>query len=100
MAERPVEQLTLRQMFTEAQRHSRELIDHLEKGFLPKTHGLLKLVRGRAGDPTIEEVEDVTVYHAAEQLRLSEEFTAQLYARLNQLFTAIGTSVNEIVEGV
>lgn len=100
MDDRPVEQLTLRQMFTEAERHSRELIDHLEKGFLPKAHSLLKLVRGGAADLTVDEVEDVTVYHSADQLLQSEQFTQKLYQRLDELFTAIRASVREIVEGV
>ncbi len=100
MGDRPVEQLTLRQMFTEAERHSRELIDHLEKGFLPKAHSVLKLVRGRASDLSVHEVEDVTVYHSADQLLQSEQFTQQLFQRLDKLFAAIGVSVNNIVEGV
>ncbi len=100
MEDRPIEQLTLRQMFTEAERHSRELIDHLEKGFLPKSHELLKLVRGGTSDPALDEVQDVTVYHSAEQLQQSDEFTQNLYRRLEKLFAAIGESVNHIVDGV
>ncbi|GAB4138079.1 MAG: hypothetical protein Tsb009_05990 [Planctomycetaceae bacterium] len=99
MADRPVDELTLREVFTEAERHSREMIDHLEKGFLPKSHSVLKLVRNEGTEPELGDVEDITIYNTAERLLKSEEFSEQIYSRLETLMIRIDSDITEIVSG-
>jgi len=40
MAERRIEDMPLRDVFTEAEQLARDLVDHLENGFLPKASWL------------------------------------------------------------
>ena len=49
MAERRVEDMPLRDVFTEVEQLARELVDHLENGFLPKANGLRELVEVAIG---------------------------------------------------
>jgi hypothetical protein len=98
MVGRPIEQLTLREMFTEAERLTRELIEHLDQGFLPKSHELARLVRPINGEPPgLNDLEDVTVRTQAARLLESEAFTEQVYAGLDEYSRAIDASVTRIL---
>lgn len=98
MVGRPIEQQTLREMFTEAERLTRELIEHLDQGFLPKSHELARLVRPINGEPPgLNDLEDVTVRTQAGRLLESEAFTEQVYASLDQYSRAIDASVTRIL---
>lgn len=100
MIERPVEQLTVRELFTEAERLTRELVDHLEKAFSPRTHNLLRLVRPPK-DPheDVPFVEDGVIRNHAAQILESERFTEQLYDKLHRYCQAIDKKVTTIVTG-
>lgn len=101
MIERPVEQLTVRELFTEAERLTRELVDHLENGFSPKTHNLLRLVRPPK-DPHHDDgpfVEDGVIRTHAAQILESERFTEQLYDKLLRHCQEIDRKVTTIVTG-
>jgi len=98
MVERPIAQLTLREMFIDAERLTRELIEHLDQGFLPKTHELARLVRPINGEPPgLNELEDVTVRTQAATLLESEAFTEAIFQRLGQYSRAIDHSVSRIL---
>ena len=97
MEERPIEQLTLRQLFTEASRQSRDVINHLEQGFLPKVYSLVKLLPKNASDSQLSEIEDVTVYNSAQNVLQSEQFTHQQHQNLEKLLTAIDAAANQLV---
>lgn len=96
MAERAVDDLTLRELFSDAQRLTRELIEHLDQGFLPKTRALMRLVGSKAGDPEYDQIEDLTVRNHSGDLLKSEDFTEQLYDRLEQYYEAIDRNVTRI----
>ena len=99
MAERPVGQLTLREKFKAAEKLSRELTEHLEQGFIPKVHELMRLVEplrtgGFAGD-----VQDVTVRNHSSAALESENYTDQLCQKLEELCSGIQRDVSRIVSG-
>ena len=98
MLGRPVEQLTLRELFIDAERLTRELIEHVEQGFLPKAHSLEKLVRVGLEENALDDVRDVTVRNRASELLESEKFTGELCERAEKYFAAIDASVNRILE--
>ena len=99
MAERPLEQLTLSDKFVDAERMARELIDHLDRGFLPRTRELQKLVEPSEGYAINDEVEDLTVrIHAARVLE-SDLFTEELYAKLERYCRSINADVSRIMTG-
>jgi hypothetical protein len=98
MVGRPIEQQTLREKFVDAERLSRELIEHLDQGFLPKALELARLVRPINGEPPgLHDLEDVTVRTQAARLLESEAFTDQVYESLQVYCTAIDNAVSKIV---
>ena len=100
MADRPVEQLTLREMFTDAERMTRELIEHLDQGFIPKANELGRAIRPIEDDPDRStNIEDVTIRNYAVRLLESEDFTDQLYDKIAEYCVGIDASVSRIVTG-
>jgi hypothetical protein len=99
MIDRPLEQITVREMFTEAERLTRELSDHLENGFLPKVHNLLRLVRPNPQHVDVVNVEDRVIRTHASVVLESERFTEQLYDRLQRFCEGIDQKVERIVSG-
>lgn len=98
MDDRPLESLTLREKLIEAEKLSRELIDHLERGFIPKAHELRRLAR-RANEPEHQdEVKDVTVRSTVDQVLQSDDYTRQLCQRAGQLLAGIDRDVSGIFE--
>ncbi len=97
MVERPIQQLTLREMLVEAERLSRELIEHLDQGFVPRCHELSRLVRPINGEPPdVRALEDVTVRTQAARILDSETFTESIFDKLAQYCRAIDEAVNRI----
>lgn len=78
---------------------ARELIDHLERGFLPKTRELQKLVEPPEGQPLNEEVEDLTVRIHAARLLESDLFSEELYDKLERYCASIHADVSRIMSG-
>jgi hypothetical protein len=99
MAERDVNNLTLRELFNSAERLTRELIEHLEQGFLFKSRSLARLVAATPGEPEYEQIEDLTIRNQVDDLLKSEDFTEQLYRRLEQYYRAIDENVTRISTG-
>ena len=98
MVERPTGQLTLREMFVEAERLTRELIEHIDQGFLPKTHELARLIRPIHGDPPgLDVLEDVTVRTQASRLLETEAYTEEMFTRLGEFCRTIDSSVSRIL---
>ncbi|MBW3538777.1 MAG: hypothetical protein KY476_00755 [Planctomycetes bacterium] len=91
--------LTLSDRFIHAERMTRELIDHLERGFLPRTRELRKLVNLADPDYEFDEVEDITVRNDAGKLLESDIFTANLHEKLAAYLQSIDDSVKHILTG-
>jgi len=98
MAERLLSEMTLREMLTDAERLTRELIEHLDQGFIPKVHTLRKMVRPTISGGVDAEVEDISVRDTTARVLKSEEFMAELYQKLKQYCTAIDEAVSRIIQ--
>ncbi|MBT4867207.1 MAG: hypothetical protein HON53_19050 [Planctomycetaceae bacterium] len=96
MAERAVDQLTLRELFNDAERLTRELTEHIDQGFIPKSQALSRLVSPSPGDPGYDQIEDLTVRNQVAEVLKSEDFTNQLHEKLAEYYTAIERSVSRI----
>jgi hypothetical protein len=99
MSDKPVAHLTLREKFNAAERLSRELIEHLEQGFIPKAHELMRLVQPLRSGVFPTDVEDLTVRNHVAAVLESENYTEQLCEKLEAHCQAIKAEVSRIVSG-
>ena len=97
MTERSADQMTLRETFTGSERLTRELIEHLEQGFLPKVVELQKLVRPHSDVQIDPALQDAALRNSAIRLISSEEFSNQLFERLQSYCVRIDQSVAKMV---
>lgn len=95
MATRSIQQLTFREKIRDSAQIIRELVEHLERGFLPKVGELQGKVKVRPG--VVDDfVPDVTIRSLAAEVLESERFTAQVDERLGEY----GASIVEEVERI
>jgi len=93
MAKSP-DELTLRDRVVAAMRLNRELIEHLDQGFVPKVHQLRRVTRPlRPGD---EPVGDKTVHAQAAAVLEADHFTVDVYQQLIAHCESIRKSVQEL----
>lgn len=92
-------QLTLREMFSDTERLASELIEHLDLGFIPINEQLIRLVRVVPDGIEKRRVEDISVRNQAADLLKSENFTQELFEKLDEYLKAIDQSVNQIISG-
>ncbi|MFN0199309.1 MAG: hypothetical protein ACKVT0_21375 [Planctomycetaceae bacterium] len=93
--DRTVESLTLREKFTEGERLVRDLIEHLERGFLPKVDNFRRLVDLKV--TAIDQVEDNTIRNQASGLIESDQYTEILVERLSLVLNAITSETSRMV---
>lgn len=96
---RDLNQLTLREMFSDTERLTAELADHLELGFLPKNQQLIRLVRVLPEGVEKRRVEDISVRNQASELLKSHQFARELFDKLDDYLEAIEQSINRIIDG-
>lgn len=85
--------LPLRDVCKEAERLTRELVDHLENNLIPRTRELHELVKPESAESSGDTVKDVTVRNQASNLLESQDFTEQLFSKTRQYFETIDKSV-------
>jgi hypothetical protein len=97
MVERSAQQMTLREMLSEAERLTRELGEHLDQSFIPKCHELSRLLRPINGEPPdLRAIEDVTVRTQTARILETENFTESLFERLAEYSRTIDEAVGRI----
>lgn len=89
MAERPIEQLTLRELFTNAEWVVRELTEHLEQSFHPKLQALQEMVKSYAKAEERDQTPDSTVRTQVAAVLSSDDFSAALFEKLEKHLEAI-----------
>ena len=87
--------LTLRDRVVAALRFNRELVEHLEQGFVPKVHALRRVTRPEkvGGDPAPG---DKTVHASAATVLESDHFTVGVYEQLIAHCESIRKAVDEL----
>ena len=87
---------TLREKLSEAEKLARELIHHLEHGFIPKVHALRRLAR-QGLDPTdADEVSDRSFRSQVDEVLSSDDFTRRVYKQFDTYLTGIQQDVRQI----
>ena len=88
--------MTLRQKITEGEQLAKELLQHLEQGFLPKAQHVRRITRP-SPDSSEEELRDVTIRNAVSEVISSDDFTRRLTSQLKDYLELIETDVARIV---
>lgn len=85
--------MTLRQKLMETDKLTRELTDHLERGFVPKVHNLRRVTR-HGSEVENESITDLTVRSTADLVLDSAAFTTELVRGLEQFLAAIDAEMS------
>jgi hypothetical protein len=95
--DRPIEQLTLRELFGGSERLVRELTEHLEQSFLPKLHAAVDVVQSHSRAAERDEIPDSSVRSRMAALLASDDFSQKLFDRLDRHLTAIDDGAKRAV---
>lgn len=92
-----IQSLTLRNKLNEAERIARELIHHVEHGFIPKVRELRRTAR-HGNDPKEQDlITDKTIRNAVEKTLTSDDFTRKLSDDLTAYLESIEADVQRIL---
>jgi len=94
-----IEGMTLQEKVKKSEVLVRELIEHLELGFLPKLKNLQKISRVGRSQSQLEEIADLTIRTHVSQMLDSEQFTESLFEKLSNLTTALEKDMNDVLYG-
>lgn len=86
MADRPLDQMPLRELFVHAEHQARDLAEHLDLNFLPKLQALDELVHKKGEG---EEARDISVRNRASDVLESNQFTQQMLQKIHDCLNAI-----------
>lgn len=89
MSERPIEQLTLRDLFSNAEWLIRDLTEHLKRSFHPKSRSLDELVRSYKNPEERDAIADAAVRTHVAALFGSDDYSQTLIQKLDRHLTAI-----------
>jgi hypothetical protein len=92
-----LDNMTLREKMIEADKLVRELMHHLEHGFVPKAHRLRRVARHGADPSEQEHVTDLTIRSTVDDVLQSDEFTRNVAHQLMQFLTAIDRDVRKLL---
>lgn len=99
MDDRPIAQLTLRELFTNAEGLVRELNEHLDQSFLPRLRAADEVVRTHAKVDERNDIADSTVRSRMAALFESDDFSQKLFSRLEQHLVAIDQGAAQAIQG-
>ena len=88
--------LTLRDRVVAAIRLNRELLEHLEQGFVPKVHSLRRVTRPERPGSDATSPGDKTVHATAADVLESDHFTVGIYQQLIAHCESIRKAVQEL----
>ncbi|MEW4530225.1 hypothetical protein [Maioricimonas sp. JC845] len=97
MPERSLTSLTLREKFNDVERLARELIQHLEHGYIPKAHELRRTARHGCDPEHHDEVTDATIRNLVERVLVSDDYTRELCTRAQRYLEAVDHEVADIL---
>jgi hypothetical protein len=99
MAEHPIDQLTLRDLFTNAEWLIRDLTEHLRQSFHPKSQALDELVRSFQVPEERDAIADTAVRTQTAALLESDEYSQTLFEKLDRYLTAIDERSHAAISG-
>ncbi len=94
MSDESLAHLTLRDKLKEAENVTRQLIDHLERGYLPKAHQLRRLSRQGLQADQRESISDSSIREAVLDILQSDEYARQLCEKTDTFLKSITADVD------
>jgi len=94
-----IEGMTLQDKVKNSELLVREMIEHLELGFLPKLKNLQKISRVSNNLSQLEEIANLTIRNHVVQVLESEQFTESLFEKLSLLTSALEKDMNDVMYG-
>ena len=92
-----LDEMTLRERVAASQRLNRELVEHLDQGFIPKVHNLRRVTRTDSR-PHEEGPGDRTVHSAAGEVLEADQFTIGVYQQLIAHCESVRRSVQQMTD--
>jgi len=89
---------TLREKLSESDKLARELIHHLESGFIPKVHGLRRTARHGNDPAEQDEITDATIRNQVETVLESHDFGRKVADQLRIHLDAIDREICGILK--
>ena len=99
MAERPIDQLSLLDMFSNAEWLIRDLTEHVRQSFHTKARALDDLVRSDKTPAEREAITDTAVRTHVADLLKSDEYSQSLIEKLDRYLTAIDDRSHDALSG-
>lgn len=96
MAGDSLEQIPLREKLKDVEKLTRELTDHLGRGFIPKAQSLRRLARKASSPDQKDSVSDVAVREAVAALLQSDEYARNLCKKTRRYLESIQSDVDEM----
>jgi hypothetical protein len=88
--------LPLREKLKDIEKLTRELIDHLRRGFIPRSQSLRRLARRGNQPASRDSVSDVAVRAAVAAALQSDEYTQQLCTKTRDYLRSIQSEVEDM----
>lgn len=93
-----IDNLTLREKLRNVEKLTRELSDHLERGFIPKAHLLRRLAR-RGVDPEHREaISDIAIREAVSTVLKSDTYARELSDKTKRYLRSIQSDIEGMFE--
>lgn len=94
MSAASIDNLTLREKLRNVEKLTRELSDHLEKGFIPRAHALRRLSR-RGNEPEHREaISDIAIREAVSTVIKSDTYARDLSDQTKRYLRSIQTDID------
>lgn len=92
-----IESMTLREKLSEADRLLREMLEHLENGFIPQARTLGRQLQDHGDDSAA--LSDLSVRQQAAELIDSNRYSENLHEKISRLLASIDQDVTETLGG-
>lgn len=92
---RSPESMTLRDRLIEAERLTRELVQHLDQGFVPKAHQLRRVAR-QGNESGHDEITDLSIRSTVDRTLEADDFTRLMGDQLSLFLESIDSDLRRL----
>lgn len=89
-----IDDLTLREKLRNVEKLTRELQDHLHRGFIPKAHSLRRMARRGADPEHRDTISDVAIREGVSTVLKSDAYARELSDKTRRYLRSIQTDID------